>query len=277
MITQWVARTGRLAVRPLAAAGLAVDAYVHADLAPVYDGVRGSISQGGLFRIEAGVAAAAALVVLVARRRAGLGVALAVAGSALGVLLFYRYVDPGRIGPLPDMYEPAWFPEKMAAAVAEGAATVLAACGLLWEVWRPQPAGSGGRRLAPILGGGLLCGLAVAAVAGFAGGGTGAPAGPPVRVTAGTQEVTITGNNSLRFVPMRVHLHPGTVRITLRDSGAYPHNIVIPALHVTSPTVSGVPGGVQASFTVTFPHPGSYAFHCQYHAGAGMTGTFVVS
>jgi hypothetical protein len=49
--------------------------------------VRAWVSQGELFRAEAGVAAAAALIVLVAGRRAGFGVALAVAASALGVLL----------------------------------------------------------------------------------------------------------------------------------------------------------------------------------------------
>jgi plastocyanin len=44
-----------------------------------------------------------------------------------------------------------------------------------------------------------------------------------------------------------------------------------------APTVTGDPGGGQVSFTVTFARPGNYAFHCQYHASAGMAGTFVVS
>jgi plastocyanin len=89
--------------------------------------------------------------------------------------------------------------------------------------------------------------------------------------------VTITGTNSLRFSPMLVHVHTGTVRITLMDMGAYPHNIVIPALGVTSASVTGDPGGGQVSFTVTFAHVGRYAFHCQYHASVGMTGVFAVS
>lgn len=91
------------------------------------------------------------------------------------------------------------------------------------------------------------------------------------------QHVTITGNDSLRFAPMMVRLHTGTVRITLKDSGAYPHDLVIPALHVTSPTVTGAPGSTQVSFTITFTRPGRYAFHCRYHASVGMAGTFVVS
>jgi plastocyanin len=95
--------------------------------------------------------------------------------------------------------------------------------------------------------------------------------------TAVGQRVTIEGNNSLRFTPMTVHVHAGTVLISLKDMGAYPHNLVIPSLRVTSPTVTGDPGGTTAPFTVTFPHPGRYSFHCQYHQGAGMTGVFVVS
>ena len=78
-------------------------------------------------------------------------------------------------------------------------------------------------------------------------------------------------------MPMTVPVHTGTVRITLKDMGAYPHNIVVPALGVTSKTVTGDPGSSSVSFTVTFAHPGRYAFHCQYHQSAGMTGVFVVS
>jgi plastocyanin len=94
---------------------------------------------------------------------------------------------------------------------------------------------------------------------------------------AGEQAVTITGNSALRFSPMTVHVHTGKVRITLKDMGAYPHNIVIPSLKVTSATVTGDPGGLQKTFTVTFPHPGRYVFKCQYHASSGMVGAFVVS
>ena len=85
------------------------------------------------------------------------------------------------------------------------------------------------------------------------------------------------GTNSLRFMPATVHVRTGTVRITLMDMGAYPHNIVIPSLKVTSATVTGDPGGGTVTFTVTFRHPGSYPFYCQYHQSAGMTGMFVVS
>lgn len=283
-----------LVLRLLVAAGLAVDAYVHADLAPVYDGIRASISQGEVFRLEAGAAAAAAVIVLVAGRRAGFGVALAVAAGGLAALLLYRYVDVGRLGPLPNMYEPSWFGEKTAAAVAEAAVVAFAAGGLLWALRHraaapaatistgsSRPGSTPGSRLSRSRLGLTAAGALVAgiAVAGFAGGGTGtaAPAGPPARASAAGQQVTLVGNNSLRFAPMVVRLHTGTVRITLMDMGAYPHNVVIPALGITSPTVTGDPGGTQVSFSVTFTRPGSYPFHCQYHQSADMTGTFVVS
>ena len=111
------------------------------------------------------------------------------------------------------------------------------------------------------------------------GGGTPAAPGPASAApgTAAGQHITIEGNSSLRFMPMTVHVHAGPVRIALKDMGAYPHNLVIPSLHVTSPTVTGDPGGATARFTVTFPHTGRYPFHCQYHHSAGMTGVFVVS
>ena len=133
--------------------------------------------------------------------------------------------------------------------------------------------------------------LAAAGCGGSSGSGSGAtsaPSSPAAHAPSGAaahapsgsgsgQQVTIMGNNSLRFGPMTVHVHTGKVRITFKDMGAYPHNIVIPKLKVTSATVTGDPGGTQISFTVNFARPGRYAFHCQYHASEGMVGVFVVS
>lgn len=80
------------------------------------------------------------------------------------------------------------------------------------------------------------------------GGGSSTPAGAAAKAS---RRVTIVGNSSLRFSPMTAHLH--------------------------SSTVTGDPGGSQASFTATFSHPGRYLFHGQYHASAGMTGVFLIS
>jgi hypothetical protein len=120
------------ALRVGTAAALAIDAAVHWQNAPAYDAVKATISQGALFRVEAGVAVAAALLVLVWPRRTSWILAVLVAASALGAVLLYRYVDVGQLGPLPDMYENTWqVPGKLLSAYAEGAAVVLAGLGLL--------------------------------------------------------------------------------------------------------------------------------------------------
>ena len=79
------------------------------------------------------------------------------------------------------------------------------------------------------LGAGAI-GLAVA-LAGCGGSSPAASRSAP----AADQRVTISGTNALRFQPMTVGVHTGEVRMTLQDMGAYPHNIVIPALGVTQP------------------------------------------
>ena len=119
----------RLALRLVTAAGLALDAYVHTDLAGRFE-TGGRISESTLFLAQAALAALAALLVFVRGRRPEAAFALLVAAAALGAVLLYRYVDVGTIGPLPDMYDPAWYPEKTLSAVAEAVA-VLASAALL--------------------------------------------------------------------------------------------------------------------------------------------------
>ena len=119
-------------LRLLTAAALAVDAYVHADLAPSYDFTHASISQGTLFRVEAGAASLAALLLIALGRRPMVwAFAFLVAAGGLGAVLLYRYVDVGAFGPFPDMYEPLWYAEKSRSAIAEGIGTVTAIAGFL--------------------------------------------------------------------------------------------------------------------------------------------------
>lgn len=132
------ATLGALAV--VTAAALAVDAYVHADLAPGYDTVTASLSQGDLFRVEAALAALAALLLLAAHRRlAAWAFAFLVAAGGVGAVMLYRYVDVGTLGPLPNMYEPFWYPEKTASAIAEAVGAGMALLGLLLA-WRHRRA-----------------------------------------------------------------------------------------------------------------------------------------
>jgi hypothetical protein len=113
-------------LRLLAAAGLALDAYVHTDLAGRFD-TGGTISESTLFLVQAALAALAALLVFVHGRWPEAAFAFLIAAAALGAVLLYRYVEVGAIGPLPDMYDPAWYPEKTLSAVAEAVAVVTCA------------------------------------------------------------------------------------------------------------------------------------------------------
>lgn len=123
-----------LILRLLVVAGLGVDAYVHVHLAGDMGSSRGAaVSEGTLFRIQGIVAAVVAMLVLARADRVTYAIALPVAASALGAVLLYRYVDVGRLGPLPDMYEPVWYAEKAVTTVAEAVAAVAAALGL-WHL-----------------------------------------------------------------------------------------------------------------------------------------------
>jgi hypothetical protein len=133
------APVGALALRVAAGFGLAVDAYVHADLAPSYAGPGGAFDEQNLFLIEAGVALAAALLVLSSGRRAAVLVAALVAASALAAVVGSRYVDLGAVGPLPNLYEPVWYPAKAVAALAEAVA-LIAAVLLLLQLGHPAQA-----------------------------------------------------------------------------------------------------------------------------------------
>ena len=129
----------RAVLRIVAAAGLAVDAYVHADLAGQFDGNGTHLTEGTLFRAQAALAALAALWVLLSGRRLSAAFALLISASALGALLLYRYVDVGALGPLPNMYEPIWYTEKTVAAIAEGVAVLASAALLVVQLVWPGP------------------------------------------------------------------------------------------------------------------------------------------
>ncbi|MFB7756647.1 hypothetical protein ACFC18_44795 [Streptomyces sp. NPDC056121] len=138
-------RPWRAAARVLAAAGLAVNAYVHADLASRYDPVSAAIGQGSLFRIESALAALAAALVLFWRRSLGDVFAWFTAAGGLAALLVYRYVDVGAFGPLPDMYEPLWYAQKDIVVISQ-VLTVVAMTALLVDrgrerllAWRSAP------------------------------------------------------------------------------------------------------------------------------------------
>jgi hypothetical protein len=124
------------ALRVLAAAGLAIDAYVHFDLAPSFASNTASISEATLFRLEASLAVVAAVLVIAVRRWPTDVLAFAVAATGFAVLLIFRYVNIGAFGPFPVLYEPIWYPKKTSAAVAEGVAMVVTLPLVLWPLMR---------------------------------------------------------------------------------------------------------------------------------------------
>jgi hypothetical protein len=121
----------RTVLRIVVVVGLGYDVYSHWHLAPNFDTLKGngkpiSVSQGELFRIETGLALVAMLLVALIHRRWTALVAFLVAFGGVAAVLLYRYVDVGALGPLPDMYDAAWYAEKTWSAIAEGAAAIAA-------------------------------------------------------------------------------------------------------------------------------------------------------
>lgn len=144
----------RVALAVITAAGLAIDAFVHFDLASTYDPIKSSVlSQGDLFRVEAVASIVAAVGVLVRPRRYTALFAFVVAAGGTAAVLVYAYVDVGAFGPFPDMYDPLWYTEKTVSVWAEGVAAVAAlALFVLLHVQarsKPSPAGVRGGPVAP--------------------------------------------------------------------------------------------------------------------------------
>jgi hypothetical protein len=123
-------KTRGLWLRLVIAAGLAVDAYVHWNLAPDFDSFVGAgpaqVSQGQLFRVEAVLAVITLVLVLGVDHLLTAVVAFITSAGGLGAVLLYRYVDVGAFGPFPDMYDPTWYPEKTISAIAEGVVVLVA-------------------------------------------------------------------------------------------------------------------------------------------------------
>ena len=107
-------------------AGLAVDAYIHMSLAGQYAGIAATLSQGQLFRMEAGAALIAIILLLLKPGRATAAFAALVAGGGTLALLVYYFINVGPIGPLPNMYDPLWYWQKVVTLIAQIIATAAA-------------------------------------------------------------------------------------------------------------------------------------------------------
>ncbi|MBG6179428.1 hypothetical protein [Arthrobacter sp. CAN_A1] len=119
-------------LRVAIAVGLAIDAFVHLQLAANYQlAFPGGIGGGNLFRVQAVAAILAALYVLIRGSWLSYLVAALVALSAFAAVVLSVYIQLPAIGPIPAMYEPIWFFDKALSAVAEGVAGVLAVVGMI--------------------------------------------------------------------------------------------------------------------------------------------------
>jgi hypothetical protein len=126
------------------AVALAVDAYVHLHDAHLYTEISTStVSQATLFRIEATAAILAAVALLLRPTTLTWALALFVSAGGAGAVLLYTNVNVGRLGPLPNMYEPTWaLPGKEASLWFEAAGAVLALTGLALSLLIPQARGA---------------------------------------------------------------------------------------------------------------------------------------
>ena len=128
------------ALRLATATALVIDAVVHFQDAHFYDANAGALlTQGQLFRIQAVVAIAAAIAVLVWPRWLSWLFAALVSASAAAAVVAYTYLDIGPVAGLPNMYEPSWGPPgKLVSAYAEGAGALLAVAGLAHALARQR-------------------------------------------------------------------------------------------------------------------------------------------
>ena len=93
-------------------------------------------------------------------------------------------------------------------------------------------------------------------------------------VVDGVQQVTVSAGDTYRFDPSRIVVHPGRVRVVLRNDGkGAPHNWTLADIAATPLT----PSGKQSQIEFTAPSPGEYTYVCTIHAKQGQTGTLVVS
>lgn len=129
-----------LPVRLVVALALLVTGGVHLDLAGSYDRIGPQITLGALFRAQAVAALGAACWLLLRRRhRLPLVGALLVAVASTTAVVLSVYVRVPAIGPLPELYEPVWYPEKAASAVASALAALLSGVLLVRSRAAPVP------------------------------------------------------------------------------------------------------------------------------------------
>lgn len=93
--------------------------------------------------------------------------------------------------------------------------------------------------------------------------------------TVGLRTIAVSGSE-FSFTPKEVRMKAGeTIVLLFTNEGAYPHNLVIGDLGLTSATIQK---GESTNLEVTATKPGTYKMHCGIgnHAEKGMVGTLIV-
>jgi hypothetical protein len=104
----------------VALVGLGIDAYTHFDLASLYSHNKtDTINEAVLFQIEAVLAIVAGLLLVWRQNILTAAFTVLVTAGGAALLVLYVYVDVGKIGPIPDMYDPEWFTEKQVSLAGE--------------------------------------------------------------------------------------------------------------------------------------------------------------
>ena len=95
---------------------------------------------GDLFKVQAAVAGIVALALLVRPTPMVWLLAAAVGLASLLAVVVTVYVAVPAIGPLPRVFEPVWYPEKVLAAAAAAAALLAGLVGLVLAGRQRRPA-----------------------------------------------------------------------------------------------------------------------------------------
>ncbi len=104
---------------------------------------------------------------------------------------------------------------------------------------------------------------------------TASPTSSVVQEETPTREIMVEGDE-YKFSPSTIELVAGErVKITFKNTGSLPHNLMIDELGVATKTIAG---GREDSVSLTAEKTGTFTFYCGVagHRGLGMEGTTVV-
>ena len=90
---------------------------------------------------------------------------------------------------------------------------------------------------------------------------------------AHAQVATVVSNDQIEFEPATINAKVGRMKLTHRNGGSIPHNLVFEDQALGGTEV--LTGGKEEVLTLTFTKPGTYDFVCTIHSG--QDGEVVVS